>query len=1311
LPLGFTVIGSAAASLNNKERLLLFLAEDATKTGELGWYYPQSNSYAQIIRNPCFNFHSNHQINALVKIKADQTAVTYFTDKVNPYRSINLSNLSDYLDGSNQLICDRILFAPTADMPIFKATQIIEGGNAKLGQYRFYLRYIKKDQSKTNVISHTQSVQITRGNDFNTVEGGYNIGDSNIAIEAYPKTTKSIRLELSNLDADFESYEILIAEYTSGTGQLSRVSKSNPISITQDSWVFTGSNTIVDTSDAIIIDGYMAKFVEAHTVKDNRLWIGNLSDSSDLDYATIQRAALDIKVRWKAKRMPKFAIPTDETQGAGLVPLSRKTFMRDEVYALGIIGTKLDGSKTPVFHIPGRAPVTTATGKIDQTEVFITRNNYSGNWDTQLLGTLGTDVFPHEVEHLSQYIVANQIPRWRVYNTSWTDTDTATEFAGELAYYENDVNYPDINTPQGKLYGALTNQKIRHHKMPDTNTVPHVSNTEVRPLELDVDISLFVAALPTNITSEIQSWEIVVGQRAEENKTVLDKGITTFNDCNRQFLKPPTVNHNYELVNFYSPKTLFGQKQLNGSHYKTEWYNSYWDLRNDSYEKHFQIGPLGSATEGRVAMTFTDWVGKTSTDISANANFKSNYKIKAYQYIQSATVKNGEESWTQGVFDNVIATEEEKRNYSYDTTVCKLQFTNNFLVQPVAGSGSNTPRRGFVTYGSVKSEHSVYDNLHEIAYFIPLQKNVSSIVNISEGDSFITPVSYVTSELVKESSTLKHIWHEIHHFWAETDENVGLRHSSNIYNKLDNQIYYKGWSHSDGTFRIDYPNDTFSSYLTESIGTDTSAYLSTVAEGNSFKQAYLYNTDYSNIYPLKAYYQNPLNYDYDSTTQNKEYYRWRYSEKDFDDVTTDAYRDFRINNTGTIPAINGEIKDMFVDKNKLFIRTNRSLLYLPTNTQVMKTSDGSVYLGTGEVAPHPAQAITTLDWSHAGGYDFTHRLVTEFGTVLYDIFSRKVFILRDSLEDITPKLSAFFKTHGKWDMLDKGVDFFPNKLQLTYDSYLKRFLIKMKHYKFKADNYNQLLFSELSWNEETNLIDIRDTITGALSFSSPDFILEEEVWTLSYSFLNNSWTSWHSYNHNWSTATERGFVGFSKDKLSPTREFAWRHYVDDDQDSPYGKFNSKLFPMKIEWTVNDPNDKQKYLEHIKIDSRNGKWDEVFAYSQNQHTGVNAIQSDVEGSNTMLSRINNGINLSQKEGYFRVDNFTDKTTDISASNFLSSNRLDKQVDISNLTAAPQMYQKFVKGKWIRVGLNYMPTLVKTDNQTIWSVESAIKVVDR
>src|SRR5690606_34721992 len=133
---------------------------------------------------------------------------------------------------------------------------------------------------------------------------------------------------------------------------------------------------------------------------------------------------------------PYYLGNTDDKEEAG------KTFMRDEVYALGVYFELENGQFTDVYHIPGREANTTIGpehyGLPDEYGRVVGSTDVNGNWDTNPITVDG---------------VTDQA--WKLINTA---------VQGTLGYYECEDEYPDgYGFPSGK---------IRHHRIPSDRVEP-----------------------------------------------------------------------------------------------------------------------------------------------------------------------------------------------------------------------------------------------------------------------------------------------------------------------------------------------------------------------------------------------------------------------------------------------------------------------------------------------------------------------------------------------------------------------------------------------------------------------------------------------------------------------------------------------------------------------------------------------------------------------------------------------------------------------------------------------------------------------
>lgn len=1313
------VIGHVKTTRNNIDEYVLFLAKPDKTKSVIALFEPATCRLTRIVDAACLGFDIRYKVNAFCKVKNNFDRIIYFTDNLNVYRSINIDDLASYSPGG-AFSCPLLSYSRDLVIPDLNAVEVVEGGNLPSGNYRAYVRYVTKDNIKSNVIAQSEPTLIYKdsaANQYFNIDGGYNIGATGVVgTEQYPNSSKAIKYRLTNLDISYSYVEITIVYYTGGSGAVSKIETSSliPINATSLDWTYTGYNGLSSGSiDEIIANKVSIKNVKAHAQKDNRLFIANSVEEEIIDYATIQRAALNITTRWKAKKVEKFY---PNLEGSPKNAINNRTYMRDEVYALGIRGIYLDGTSTPVFHIPGRAAIASTTGKIDLNEVWTIRDAGVGLWDKQLMNTtLGVDLGIGETKHLTKYIVANQIERWRVYNTGYVDTNTSTELAGVLSYYECDELYPSITTPAGLLYGALTGTPIRHHKLPDTNTVLHATNSELRPMQFEVDYAAFVASLPLTITSKIQKWVVVQAERNDEDKTVLDKGITTI-DENKRWTEsfgsqPAKVG---KIKRFYSPKSLYQKSNFNATHYKVEYYNDLNELRLGSdpgvTNWHSDTQNNGSPG-GTFYYEYHDWVGKLTQHIGPASQHFSNLNITGASYIDSAIVNGTNQTKIQGLLydsNGALSSLPETANASYNAVVYQMFLP--FGVDLIENK----------TYGSLKQEKSVYGNLSLLTYFDVLNKKESvglpNKVTLYGGDTYITNFTVLISSMCPDQ-----VRHEVHYLWVESELNIGLRHGDNVFSGLDSQVYFKGWKFFDGISStiVEFPPFALDEYIISLSRANGGRNVLSKSNSEKYmlKEALQYNVDFNYENAVKPFFALSEKYDYTryaNVFKNRQYYRIRYSEKDFQELNSDNYRYIKPLNYVDIDAQYGEINDLFVDKNDLFARTYKTILMVPTNVQTIQGNETSVFLGKADVIPYDPKSISTTPNNYGGGYNFTHRLSTEYGTVLLDVYSRKVFLLRDGLTDISMGMNAFFNEFGHFDLLDINCDYLYDTVNMYYDTWLQRFFITFHTYRLK-DKAAYKNGHKVTYDIANNRI-VNQFPDGSIVYQSIASIADKQEFTISYSFKSPqgkpSWTSFHSYKPLWAFGINNGFISYHKTN-SVNGLFA--HYDNKELTYRWLNFYGDLYPFIVETTINEDASATKKLEHLNIYSETGEWSYLDVYTDKQHTNHRALSYVPQMQSTMTQEITSVTNstVSSKEGYFKIANIFDKVIDTNVAIWQTNTRLEKALNTSNFYTTMTMNQGRLRNNWIRVRLEYnINTLTgQSKKQTIWYLQSLVDEVQR
>ncbi len=475
-------------------------------------------NYTTIINGRCLNFNINYPIHGVVHRIVDLNddankcgTEIYWGDGLNPRRFINLDDLpfsTTIIDcdrvKTGVVDCDLMEVSPTISLPCIKPVVVSDGGSLIAGSYQFAIQYTNdKGQGYTPYYSITNSVGIFRqryGLDFNF------------------QTDKSIKLIISNLDTKFKYFNLAVIKTING---IVDPELAGTFEILKDSTevVYSGNNK---TQINLTIDDIFQKYPhyetasEVNVVGDTIMW-ANLKSDKRINYQSVANA---IVINWGT-----YQIPYTESQSYnnGVNSALYRGYMRDEVYALEIVFELKNGQQTDGFHIPGRVSVAGDLTPISNDDVIITERDSCVIDDTTQ-------------------------PKWKVYNTgSVTGFDPAFLAAedpdcytgpyqyGKMGYWESEKFYPC----NPKIWGALSNTPIRHHKFPD-NLITHIHDNnptqidkefdhKIYPIGIRIDLNnIKQAILNSDLTddqkSKIIGYRIIRSDRVN-NKSVIAKGL------------------------------------------------------------------------------------------------------------------------------------------------------------------------------------------------------------------------------------------------------------------------------------------------------------------------------------------------------------------------------------------------------------------------------------------------------------------------------------------------------------------------------------------------------------------------------------------------------------------------------------------------------------------------------------------------------------------------------------------------------------------------------------------------------------------
>lgn len=507
-PQGYKVIGRFNITQINK--LVLFLVGE--NSSEIGVVNNNSCIYETLINDPCLGFDIDFPIHQLVVKSTNCSTQIYWAD---PHmRFLDFDNLpwKEIPDPNNdfkkiklvgQLDCNKMLVQSNFSIPHIETEEVVEGGNITTGSYQFVVQYANElGQSYTSFYNVTNPLSINQqdrtGQEFNL------------------PTSKAIRLKVEGLDTSgvFDYFNLVAIETINGV-TTNRLYGTYPIASESYDILFTGS-----TGQEINIppQELFQKFqyydrAEGVAQSDDRLIWYNLKENQRINYQPI---VSKFKFLWET-----YKIPYNKAEGY-YNPINTEKYrgwMRDEVYPIEIAFLLKNGKQTDAFATIGRQAT-------PQDREFIPFNNL----DAQ--STKDTECDESE-----------QKQKWQVYNTGsligFSEAYTGHEDDpcykgayqyGTLAFWESEERYPNNPT----IWGDLSGQKIRHHKLPDELISPRFSvdeqgNAFIYPIGINIDRnSVYSAIQESDLTQEqkddIVGFKVIRGDRSAGNKSIKAKG-------------------------------------------------------------------------------------------------------------------------------------------------------------------------------------------------------------------------------------------------------------------------------------------------------------------------------------------------------------------------------------------------------------------------------------------------------------------------------------------------------------------------------------------------------------------------------------------------------------------------------------------------------------------------------------------------------------------------------------------------------------------------------------------------------------------
>ncbi len=1085
------------------------------------------------------------QIDPQARVDFQGHRLVYYTDQVNRPRVIDLDKTYTDLDKESRLTLD-------FSYGKFETPVVTDEGAVLSGIYQAAFRLSNENLNKTEFSLLSESVSIVEDAETST----FQVYDGS---PPQTPTNKSIEFTITNIDTSYKYLELAIITYE-GTANTLKIYIISKVPITGNDTLTIPYSGVNQHKSEITLNEFLTQYgrfsrVKCIEQKDNRLFLSNLSTQAKPEGLEIQEFVNEIQVTYETEGLPfnedvvlDYATGSDigndvTKSGTYKNPTnssSKKGYRRGEIVSLSFTPIYLDGTIGRAYHIPGNDKDTPTT----------------------------------------------------------TLADTGTKLTGTFV---STLDYPEgYGYPEGK---------IRHHKLPTLSQEPIVSDLTggvytVSPLSLKVENVI----IPVEIKSQLAGYIIGREVRTDAKSSILTQGIAqpyvTCVEINasfgnvvntdseqRLYITPFSTNEFYtdatlsnfdlhpEYAGFYSPETIILKKDMS-SVTGIEVVGTIIGNGEEFYPTESELyGASVNYTIYDSATSVTRTVDSSETRYTQEDNDVEGATFSLPSTVRKVSITNSNGHLLLHIPDNLPILEDLyssvgplllERGFVDEKEAAKI-FGNDGTVSVEQTTISKTQR---YIYNLVKNNPSQYGYVTDSEY-IPCDWKIFNDTDDEEfsfygGDTFINKfyVMSTTQEYLAKISSQLFYGHKVntaHYYFTESSINIDLRYSLPVDTTIKGSLPYypksKVFKNDTQTGLLDFPG---------SLG-----------HSREFNKQYSFENTLQKFYPFQL--EERSIHDFKNRTV--------YSELLSEGQQTDQYRVFLPNNYHDIPKAKGEIWDSFVFQNTLYLQTPQSLFRSFVNdTATQITSLGEVYLGSGGLFPRPSIEIMTLNGGYAGTKSQFAGCNTPFGRFMIDNLQGKVFLLTDSLEEISDKGNFRYfleKIKSSVDNPSSGVGYIS-----SYDYQNKRWLL-----------------------------------TG--NATSPD-----DRFTISYSPKLQSWSSTHTYYPRFLISKGSRLFGFNTTEIHEMNTGEKGLYLSD----------SSPKPIEIIYIFNEDMMTNKSLDNLVIlttselegvEFPQDTFNHIQCYNNNRNSGViDLVNDELEPTYTQLRirKVNEEFRLAVPRDY-------------------------------------------------------------------------------
>jgi len=552
--------------------------------------------------------------------------------------------------------------------------------------------------------------------------------------------------------------------------------------------------------------------------------------------------------------------------------------------------------------------------------------------------------------------------------------------------------------------------------------------------------------------------------------------------------------------------------------------------------------------------------------------------------------------------------------------------------------------RNDACYVSIKTNNEVYPDLESVIYHPVSNCYYTNGTTVYGGDTFIGRYHTTTKSTLDKGPDEKDLGdRSLIAAYVESELNHEYRHDGIL---EDWQSTWKG----ELVYNNQNNNETIREYLSPEID------FSDIEADRNPADYFGYNKDFQKLNNEKPNFPLSDSYDYCDACPNKYPYRIMYSEKSFQEELVDNYLIVKANNYRDLDGDSGPITRLFTDKDNLFALSTKALWTVPTRPQTLQTSEGTIYVGTGDALALPPKRVVYPGFAYGGTKDILSLVSTEYGSVWADSLTGKVFHWRGQLEEISSNgMRNWFEENTKSKIkeqmfafsLENNIPSVPTDLYGvglvgTYDPRYRRYILSFRDYEIlDMENFEggvEGFESLTSYNPSKLYFDLTAgdffrvkyiAATGWYKLPIPYLdrnTFRNRSWTVSYSFPHKAWVSFHSYLPAYMFNDEDTFYTGLHNSL-----WMFTHNYGEHQ-----KYYGKKYDHILDFIVNEQPILDKTYSSLKVISDISRYDEEHEnyiesllefftygmfYNSNQTSGKQQIFRK-DGSSPFLSTYDN-----------------------------------------------------------------------------------------